>query len=255
MTTFEGQDFSGAEFRRLSLREARFIELDLSSALMRAVDLAGADIDAPWLLDGESTLVINGVDVAPLIEAELNRRFPGREQRRAEDPAGLQAAWAAVERAWSGAIARATAMPAGTVDHSVAGEWSFAQTLRHLVMATDTWLRGAVLRVARPYHPIGQPHVEYYSDGHDPSVFAAETPTFDEVLAVRAERVTMMRAFLAAVTPELLEEERNHPWAPEHRKTVRACLHTILKEEWDHLRFALRDLDLLDAERSVGALR
>ena len=27
---------------------------------------------------------------------------------------------------------------------------------------------------------------------------------------------------------------------------VLACLHTILGEEWEHLRFALRDLDALD---------
>lgn len=245
MTVFEGESLSGSEFRRLCLRGARFVEVDLSGALMRAVDLAGADIDAPWLLDGESTLVVNGVDVAPLVEAELNRRFPGREQRRADDPAGLQAAWTAVEQAWAGAIERASAMPVGTVDQSVAGEWTFAQTLRHLVMATDTWLRGAVLRMDRPFHPIGQPNVEYDTDGHDPSVFAIETPTFDEVLAVRAERVTMMRDFLTAVTPEVLDDQRNNPWAPEHRETVRSCLHTILEEEWEHLRFALRDLDHL----------
>ena len=32
------------------------------------------------------------------------------------------------------------AMPRETVDVSVDGEWSFAQTLRHLVFATDVWL-------------------------------------------------------------------------------------------------------------------
>jgi len=36
-------------------------------------------------------------------------------------------------------------MPPGTVDRRVGGEWSFAQTLRHLVMATDTWLGKPVL--------------------------------------------------------------------------------------------------------------
>ncbi|WP_372430404.1 hypothetical protein [Janibacter melonis] len=51
-------------------------------------------------------------------------------------------------------------MPAGTVDASVDDEWSFAQTLRHLVMATDTWLGRAVLGLDQPYHPLGQPHAE-----------------------------------------------------------------------------------------------
>ena len=37
----------------------------------------------------------------------------------------------------AGTVARAAALPAGAVDEPVGGEWSFAQTLRHLVLATD----------------------------------------------------------------------------------------------------------------------
>jgi hypothetical protein len=66
--------------------------------VMRGVDAVGADIDAPWLFDGESFLRVNGVDVIPLVEAELNRRFPGRADRRAGDPDGVCAAWATLER-------------------------------------------------------------------------------------------------------------------------------------------------------------
>ena len=73
-------------------------------------------------------------------------------------PTRSSSAGDAVERAWVGTMQRVAAMPTGTVDASVDGEWSFAQTLRHLVMATDTWLGKAVLRVVDPYHPIGQPY-------------------------------------------------------------------------------------------------
>ncbi len=45
------------------------------------------------------------------------------------------------------------AEPAGTVDVSVDGEWSFAQTLRHLVLATDMWLGRAVLQIEKSFHP------------------------------------------------------------------------------------------------------
>ena len=38
------------------------------------------------------------------------------------------------------------ALTPGSVDVSVAGEWSFAQTLRHLILATDLWLGSAVLQ-------------------------------------------------------------------------------------------------------------
>ena len=49
---------------------------------MRGVEVREADIDAPWLSNGESFLRVNGVDVSPLVEAELNRRFPGRRPAR-----------------------------------------------------------------------------------------------------------------------------------------------------------------------------
>ncbi|MDT0164112.1 DinB family protein [Actinotalea sp. AC32] len=246
MVTFSRDDLRGATFHGVRLGGARFVESDLSRVVMRGVDVAGSDIDAPWLTDGESTLLVNGVDVAGFVEDELNRRFPGRSQRRVTDPDGLRAAWAALERTWAATLDRVAGMPPGTVDVSVDGEWSFAQTLRHLVMATDTWLRRAVLEVEEPYHPIGQPDAAYASDGDAPSVFAAGTPPYEEVLAVRAERVGMVRDLLATVTPEELDVPRVNPWAPEHPETTRSCLHVILEEEWEHHRFAVRDLDIID---------
>lgn len=244
MTTTDRLDLRGARLVEADLHGARLIRADLSDAVMRGVEIAGADIDAPWLLDGGS-LLVNGVDVAPLVDAELDRRFPGRSQRRAADPEGLRRAWAAVEATWAATLERVATLPAGTVDVQVDGEWSFAQTVRHLVMATDTWLRGAVLGVERPYHPIGQPNVEYAADGHDPSVFAEAAPAWDEVLAVRAGRVAMVRDYLAGVTPADLAATRANPWAPEYPETVLSCLHTILEEEWEHHRYAVRDLDAI----------
>jgi hypothetical protein len=215
---------------------------------MRAVDVAGADIDAPWLLDGESSLFVNGVDVTPFVEAELNRRFPGRAERRAEDPDGLRSAWAVLQRTWAATLERVAAMPPGAVDASVDGEWSFAQTLRHLVMATDTWLGRAILGVEQPFHPVGQPNAEYETDGNDMSIFTTVTPSYAEVLEVRAGRVAMVRDFLATITQDDLAGTRKNPWAPEHPETTLSCLHTILEEEWEHHRYAVRDLDAVEAE-------
>jgi hypothetical protein len=248
MATFDGSDdLQGAEFVDANLRGAQFRRADLSGVVMRAVDVRGADIDAPWLFNGESFLRVNGVDVIPLVEAELNRRFPGRADRRAADPEGLCAAWTAVERTWAASLDRAAAMPTGTVDVSVDGEWSFAQTLRHLVMATDVWLGRAILGIEQPFHPIGQPNSEYETDGYDMSVFATAAPSYADVLEARAGRVAMVRDFLAAVTSEDLAAARKNPWAPEHPETVLSCLHVILREEWEHHRYAVRDLDAIDA--------
>lgn len=234
----------GSEFIDVSLRGARFVRADLSDVVMRAVDLAGADVDAPWLAEGGS-FVVNGVDVVPLVEAELDRRFPGRAGRRAQDPAGLQAAWADVERTWAATMERVAAMPAGTVDESVNGEWSFAQTLRHLVMATDTWLGGAVLGLEQPYHPLGQPNAEYQTDGNDMSVFLPGTPPYVDVLQARADRVAQVRDLLATVTADELATTRRNPWAPQYPETTLSCLHTILEEEWAHHRYAVRDLSTI----------
>jgi DinB family protein/pentapeptide repeat protein len=248
MATFtRSDDLRGAEFVDADLRGARFVGADLSGVVMRAVDVQGADIDAPWLFNGESFLRVNGVDVIPFVEAELNRRFPGRADRRAGDPDGLRAAWAALERTWAATLERVAAMPAGTVDVSVGGEWSFAQTLRHLVLATDAWLGRAILEIEQPFHPIGLAHASAEDDGLDMSIFTTVTPSYAEVLEVRAGRVAMVRNFLATVTSDELAATRKNPWGERYQQTTLSCLHVILEEEWEHHRYAVRDLDAIEA--------
>ncbi|GAA1833729.1 hypothetical protein GCM10009682_60190 [Luedemannella flava] len=245
MATFsQSDDLRNAEFRDVNLRGARFVECDLSGVVMRGVDIAGSDIDAPWLSEDGSVLRVNGVDVAPFVDTELNRRFPGRAERRAADPDGLRSAWAALERTWAATLDRAAAMPAGTVDVTVDGEWSFAQTLRHLVLATDMWLGRAIMELEQPFHPLGLMHTG--NDAFDMSVFTTHTPTYAEVLEARADRVSMVRDVLARITPEDLAAARRNPHNPEHPQTVRSCLHVILEEEWEHHRFAVRDLDAIE---------
>jgi hypothetical protein len=248
MATFtQSDDLRGAEFTGTDLRGARFTGADLSGVVMRAVDVQGTEIDAPWLFEGDTFLRVNGVDVIPFVEAELNRRFPGRDLRHAADPDGLRVAWAALEHTWSATLERAAAMPAGTVDVSVDGEWSFTQTLRHLIMATDTWLGRAILEIGQPYHPIGQPNAGAENDGLDMSIFTTVAPPYAEVLEARAGRVAMVRDFLATVTSAELAVTRTNPWDPDDQPTTLSCLHVILDEEWEHHRYAVRDLDAIEA--------
>ena len=237
---------AAAQFVGADLTGARFIETDLTGVVMRGVEVARVDIDAPWLAHGEH-LLVNGVDVIPFVEAELDRRFPGRADRRAADPDGLRAAWATLERTWAVTLDRVDAMPAGTVDVSVGGEWTFTQTLRHLVLATDLWLRRAILGVEQPFHRLGLTGGGDDGDRLDRSVFATETPSYAEVLEARAGRVAMVRELLATVTAEELTAARANPWAPAYPETTRSCLHVILEEEWEHYRFAVRDLDAIAA--------
>ena len=247
METFTRSDLQGAEFVDANLRGARFVRADLSGVVMRGVDLAQGDIDAPWLSAGGGFLRVNGVDVIQFVEAELDRRFPGRAHRRAGDPDGLRQAWAELERTWAATLARVAAMPAGSVDVSVDDEWSFAQTVRHLVLATDTWLGRAILGIEQPFHPIGQAGPGAEDDGLDLSIFTTTTPSYAEVLEVRAGRVAMVRDVLATVTAEELAVVRSNPWDPDYQETTLSCLHVILEEEWEHHRYAVRDLDAIEA--------
>ena len=242
-------DLTGARLHRVQLVDARFRMVDLTGALMRDVSLEGASIDG--VIDG---LTINGVEVGPYVEAELARRTPARALRRATDPAGLREAWAAIEGAWDASHARVAAMPAGTTELSVEDEWTYTQTLRHLVLATDAWL-GAVLAavtgVELPFHPWGMAFSEMHEFVEEVDRLGLDhdaTPTYAQVREVRADRVARVRAFLADVTPEVLAGPCPGPmWESGDHLGVLRCLRVILNEECEHLRYAERDLDLLEA--------
>lgn len=231
----------GAEIVGVDLTGARFAECDLTGVVMRGVEVARMDIDAPWLPFG-GHLLVNGVDVIPYVESELDRRFPGRSQRTAESPEGLRDAWAALQRAWDDAMARAAELPEGAVDVKVAGEWSFAETLRHLVLATDLWLGRAVLELDHPFHPLG-----LEGSSVERPELTGEAATYEEVLDARRSRVAMVRDLLADVTEAELDTPRRNPHEPDRPETTRSCVHVVLEEEWEHLRFALRDLETLAA--------
>src|SRR5438132_13487415 len=99
---FEHVDLSGAELRAVDLANARFRGVDLSRVVMRGVELVDVDIHGEIL-----NLTINGVDVAALVNAELDRRYPDRSRMRPTDPGGFREAWDTVERLWDQTVERA----------------------------------------------------------------------------------------------------------------------------------------------------
>jgi hypothetical protein len=242
MNTYSGtNEFEGATFVRTSFKGATLRASDVSAVTMRGVDVGGLDIDSHDLFFG--SLIVNGVDVVPLVDAELNRQFPGRELQKSQAPEGLREGWLAVQAAWQTTVEDT---PPDLVDAHVEDEWSLAQTLRHLIMATDAWLRGGILRMEHPFHEIGQIFTGAEEMGFDMSIFRADPPAYEEVLTVRAEHQQMVTDFLASVTPELLGEERDNPWGGDDwHPTVGDCVRVILEEEWAHLRYIRRDLALL----------
>jgi len=236
-----------------SLPGARIEDADFSGARLHAPNFEGVKMTDAWFYGADISgdlegLRLNGVEVAPLVMAELERRFPERAKLRATDPAGLAEAWAMIEDRWQATVARARALPERSLFQRVDDEWSFVETLRHLVLATDCWLRRMVKGIDRPYHPWGLAG-SWLSDPAGWGIDPAADPALDEVLALRRERMDEVRATIAAATPEELERVCRPPEAPGHPNqphTVRECLHVILDEEWEHNRYAVRDLDLLE---------
>jgi len=91
-----GEGQGARSFVEEDLAGARFERCDLTGAVVRGSAVGGLEVDDPWLGRPCEVLVVNGVDVVPLVEAELDRRFPGRSLRRATTADGLREAWSAV---------------------------------------------------------------------------------------------------------------------------------------------------------------
>lgn len=255
VTDFVKQNLAGARFEDVHLTGARFRDVDLSGARFHLVDLTGATIRGAAVVDVEISgeirnLRVNGVDVAPLVEAELNRRYPDRAKMAATDAAGFGEAWAILERLWGQTIDRARRLPPELLHERVEGEWSFVETLRHLVFATDAWVRRAVLGDPSPWHPLDLPHDEMAERPGVPRDRDAR-PSLEEVLALRADRMASVRQVIAELDDERLAgmtEPVPEPGYPASRSfPVRECLQIVLNEEWEHRLYAERDLDALAA--------
>ena len=255
MADFTSENLTGSVFEDVYLNGARFHDVDLSGARFHEVDLTGAMIRGAFLvnvdIDGRiENLRVNGVDVVPLVEAELNRRYPDRAKMRPADADGFREAWDSLERLWPQTVGRARRMAPELLNERVEGEWSFIETLRHLVFATDAWVKRAVLGEPAPWHRLGLPHDEMPDLPGVPRDRSAR-PSLDEVLALRADRMATVRQVLTDLTDEKLAgmtEPVLEPGYPEPESfAVRRCLQAILTEEWEHRLFAERDFDVLDS--------
>jgi len=212
---------------------------------MRGVWLPDADIH-----DEIVNVTINGVDIGPLINAELDRRYPDRAKMRPTDQADFREAWDVVERLWGGTIGRARRLDPQLLHESVDGEWSFTETLRHLVFATDSWIRRAILGDPSPWDPLDLPWDEMPDTPGVPRDREARPP-LDAMLELRCNRMSAVRQVLDGLTDESLDghtEPVEGPGWPESRSyPMRECLLCILNEEWEHRLYAERDLDALEA--------
>jgi uncharacterized protein YjbI with pentapeptide repeats len=244
---FERTDLGGAEFHDVDLSGARFAGIDFSGAVLRGVELVNVSIYGELL-----NVTVNGVEIAPLVDAELNRRYPDRAKMRPADPAGFREAWDLLERLWGQTVERARRLPAELLHESVDGEWSFIETLRHLAFATDAWIRRVILGDPSPWDPLDLPWDEMPDTPGVPRDRDVR-PSLDAVLELRRDRMSTVRRVIEDLTDASLNahtEPVEAPGWPRPRSyPVRECLLVILNEEWEHRLYAERDLDALEARR------
>jgi len=242
---FERVDLSGAQLWAVDLTHAQFRGVDMSGVVMRGVELVDADIR------GEiENLTINGVEIGPFVNAELDKRYPDRSKMRPTDPAGFRQAWDILERLWAQTVERARELAPERLHDSVEGEWSFIQTLRHLVFATDSWIRRAILGDPSPWDPLDLPWDEMPDTPGVPRDRDAR-PSLDSMLELRGDRMSTVRRVIEGLTDASLDDEtepvEGPGWPPARSFPVRSCLLCILNEEWEHRLYAERDLDTLES--------
>ncbi len=242
---FVDVDLSGSVFRNVDLTGATFESTELSDVTMRGVEMVHVRISGEVV-----DFVINGVDVAPLVEAELDRIHPDKVLMRPDDADGFRKGYALISELWDGTVDRARALDPALLHESVDGEWTFIQTQRHLSFATAAWVGRAILGNPTPWHPLDLPWDQMPDmDGipRDREV----RPSLDEVLALRSERRAMVRDYLDSLTDAQLAGETAPmpgPGWPRDGQTfpVKECLLIVLNEEWWHRQYAERDLTALD---------
>jgi DinB superfamily/Pentapeptide repeats (8 copies) len=241
------EQFRGARFDVADLRGARFTDCDLTGVTIRDGWLVNVSISG-YL----SNVTVNGVDVSDFVSAELDRRHPERVQfREGQTADDVRAIWDTIERLWAQAIERAGQLPAAALTQQVNEEWSFAQTLRHLVFITDAWASRTVLDEEMPYHPLGLPQSWYpAADAAAVGIDLTAQPGYAEILAARADRMAVMRRIVAGLTDAGLGRlcrRSPAPGYPDEERTVIDCVSVVMDEEIEHYRFAVRDLAVLEA--------
>ena len=184
-------------------------------------------------------LIIDGIAAhPPLTRAQAESIQPCG--LLADDPEGLARAWHLVEEMWNTTLLRAQRLPETILHERVEGEWSFVETLRHLVMVTDGWIRRTVLGLDPAFHRLGLPP-HFITNAADLGMDVDAKPSLQEVLAVRLDRMSQVRRVIEGSTDETLAGIAGQgPW------TTLGAMQVVIFEEWAHHQFATRDLPHLE---------
>jgi hypothetical protein len=232
----ENKNWSNAQFRNISFAGAR----------MRDIDLLNAKISGR--VDG---LVINDIEIEPLMRREIERTNPERKKLFGTDPASMRAGvdivLAQLEATWKRARALTEAQRKQQVDE----EWSVVETVRHLIFAFDAWIKRALLGEDDPFDPIALPPTFLPPTAPGMSCDPAAKPSFEDALAVWKDREKLLNEIVDGLTAEelarpIVAKGEGYP-PPGHETQVVGPLWTVIEEIWWHNRFMNRDMSAIEA--------
>jgi signal peptidase I len=232
---FEDKDLSGAVFWGVKLAGAQFRDTDFDGAHFFHTQWRNVSID------GEvHGLVVNGVDVTEFVNKN-DRWYPLRYQLSPGDAVGFRSSWNELTKEWSGLLSQVAKTNPSVAETSVDNEWSLVDTLRHLVFAMDKWFTWPILG-GRSFYPLGLPNTGSQA-GEWPGLDMSASVDLPAVLRVRQEQHDRFTQFIETLdvdalsgTVDVLENGAVPPLM---------CLHVVLEEEFEHLRYMIRDLERL----------
>jgi hypothetical protein len=120
-------------------------------------------------------------------------------------------------------------------------EWSFIETLRHLVFVTDAWINDAVLERPAAFDPLGLPP-RFVTNGRELGLDLDARPSFAVVVRSRRRAMSDVRSFLATMRGDDLPRALSRF---DGQFTVLGATQNVIFEEWAHNVYAERDLATL----------
>ncbi len=224
----ENEDWSEARLRNINLSRAKGVEINLDHA-----DLSG-------YIGG---LKVNGIEIAPLIHAEQERRHPERKKLFPTEPEAFPDALAILEEQLERTWERARKLTEVQRNQRVDEEWSTVETVRHLIFVVDGWISGTVLGRKNPHHPIGLPPTFMTAKPEGTAIDPDARPAFEEALDVWRGRLDVLRGVVAGLTTE----ELARPIPQLHANTILGALWIVFDEVWAHNQFMNRDMGVLES--------
>lgn len=233
--TFEGRDFSDSVFWGVNLQRSMFRDADFSGSTFFHV--LAKDVS----IDGEiDRLLVNGVDVTDYVN-QHDRWWPLRNNLSPDSVGGLVESWTALCTEWATLLEQVSNADPSVVSKSVNGEWSLTDTLRHLIFAMDKWFVMPILGESS-VSALGLPNTSSQMSDW-PGVDPEANPDFTTVLEARADQHGRFNTFISSMRMDELPESvsiMENGIVP-----TMMSFHVVLEEEFEHLRYMIRDLSIL----------